>query len=301
MALSLKALAKEHDRPIQTLIALAHTNDPFAIFESAYRRRDAEWFAALWRDLALPLGIHSRRIHYRLVSQPSPVLRSDGRVYENTRNCAQELDQAVRDAVFLDLVPGNAIVDNKNPEPVEHLVEPAPALLDVDYFENDLSGYSAAFPRLDLPNLPRLPSLPTAQLVSRPRIAQRYHLEIWCEKSTMNDILLPLGQRYGVNVVTGTGDLSATACRNVVDRAENSGRQVRILYVSDFDPGGVSMPVGVSRKIEFELYKRGLKDTLDIEVRPVVLTPAQCVELGLPRTPTKEAARHHSGSATRSN
>ena len=52
--ISLKRLAKEHNRPLQTLIALHQTNDPFAIFESAYRRRDAEWFAALWRDLELP-------------------------------------------------------------------------------------------------------------------------------------------------------------------------------------------------------------------------------------------------------
>ena len=119
-----------------------------------------------------------------------------------------------------------------------------------------------------------------------PRVAQRYHLEIWSEKSTMNDILLPLGERYRLNVITGTGDLSATACRNLVDRAEESGRPVRILYISDFDPGGVSMPVGVARKIEFEIYKRGL--SIDVEVRPVVLTHTQCIELGLPRTPTKE-------------
>ena len=44
------------------------------------------------------------------------------------------------------------------------------------------------------------PSLSVPHLgIIRPRIRQRYHLEIWCEKSTMNDVLVPLCQRYGIN------------------------------------------------------------------------------------------------------
>ena len=43
------------------------------------------------------------------------------------------------------------------------------------------------------------------------------------------------------------------------------------------------MPVGVARKIEKELDSRGL--SLDVQLRPVVLTHKQCVDLRLPRTP----------------
>ena len=62
----------------------------------------------------------------------------------------------------------------------------------------------------------------------------------------MNDILEPLGISYSVNIVTGIGELSHTRCVELVQRAIASGRPVRILYVSDFDPAGISMPVAVA-------------------------------------------------------
>jgi hypothetical protein len=100
---------------------------------------------------------------------------------------------------------------------------------------------------------------------------------------------VPLAGAYHVNIQTGVGELSATRCRELVDRAEAHGRPVRILYVSDFDPGGRSMPVAVARKIEFELYRRGIER--DIQVRPVALSHDQCVEYQLPRTPLKDTER----------
>jgi hypothetical protein len=122
--------------------------------------------------------------------------------------------------------------------------------------------------------------------ISPPIIPQRYHIEMWCEKSTMNDVLLPLGERYNVNVVTGLGELSLTRCVELVDRAGASGKPVRILYISDFDPGGQSMPVAVARKIEFVARHEG--HDLDIQVRPIVLTHDQCIAYRLPRTPIKD-------------
>jgi hypothetical protein len=104
-------------------------------------------------------------------------------------------------------------------------------------------------------------------------------------------VLSPLASRYGLNVVTGVGELSLSACRDLSMRAKgNGGRPVRILYVSDFDPAGQSMPVAVSRKIEW--LSRNLEDVfLDIELYPVVLSHEQCVKYRLPRTPIKESER----------
>jgi len=104
----------------------------------------------------------------------------------------------------------------------------------------------------------------------------------------MNDILMPLGQRLRVNVVTGTGELSEIRCWQLVQRARETGLPVRILYVSDFDPAGFGMPVAAARKIEFLLYREELYD-LDIQLRPIVLTHDQCIEYRLPRTPIKES------------
>jgi hypothetical protein len=120
-------------------------------------------------------------------------------------------------------------------------------------------------------------------------IPQRYHVEIWAEKSTQNDILVPLAEQYKVNLVTGVGEMSLTACDELIKRADASERHVRILYLSDFDPAGLSMPVASARKIEFGLRK--VASDLDLQVRPVLLTAEQCQQYGLPRSPIKEGER----------
>ena len=71
-----------------------------------------------------------------------------------------------------------------------------------------------------------------------PTVPQPYHLEIACEKSTIDDILMPLGEELGINVITGAGELSLTRCVGLVERAKESGLPVRIIYISDLDPGG---------------------------------------------------------------
>ena len=95
----------------------------------------------------------------------------------------------------------------------------------------------------------------------------------------MNDILEPLGISYSVNIVTGIGELSHTRCVELVQRAIASGRPVRILYVSDFDPAGISMPVAVARKIEFAI--QAVAAEVDVQVRPIALTYEQCVDYRL--------------------
>jgi hypothetical protein len=49
------------------------------------------------------------------------------------------------------------------------------------------------------------------------------------------------------------------------------------------------MPVALARKVEFILVDAGLD--LDITLQPIVLTPEQCEEYRLPRTPMKETER----------
>jgi hypothetical protein len=276
----LKALSKELRRPLETLYALASDNDPFVVDQPS-RRAGAEWYADLSRRLSIRPGAHLRRIHYLLISQdPPPAM--NGEPYQNTDYCWQILARYSRDARYLGLVPN--LIDRRSDEPTIYLnddeEEPASAGLS--------SGglMTAGYEPIDAPRL-ALPSL----WLRRPNIPQKYHLEIWCEKSTMNDILLPLGEGFGINILTGIGEFSFTRCAELVERARQSQRPVRILYMSDFDPAGASMPVAVARKIEFELYSRDLKDALDIQVRPIVLTHEQCQQYRLPRTPLKESER----------
>src|SRR5205823_7736366 len=84
-------------------------------------------------------------------------------------------------------------------------------------------------------NLPDFPDQPKYH-ISNYRSEQAYHLEIWCEKSTMNDVLEPLCRRYSANLQTGLGELSITATLALAHRLQEANKPARILYVSDFDP-----------------------------------------------------------------
>jgi hypothetical protein len=276
----LKALAAALNRRLESMHALAGANDPFMAGLPS-RRRAAEWFTALWRRLRFQSGMHVRRIHYALVSQAKPVRCPDGTDYENTERCWIVLKEAARDARFLGLIPTGAIVDRRNPDPVINRIDEADSTAVIHATGGVLIGSTF--------NIERDTSLALPELILiGPTIGQRFHVELWCEKSTMNDILLPIGQRFGVNVITGVGEMSATQCEQLVERALDSDRPVRLLYVSDFDPGGMSMPVAVARKVEFLIRDH---PNLDIQVRPIALTHAQSVQYRLPRIPIKDTDR----------
>ena len=259
------------------LLALAPGNDPFALHQPA-RRRNAEWFADLWHAFGFGHGVHIRRIHYRIVSAETPVARPDGAGhYLNTASCWGLLVNASRDARYMGLVPADAIIDRKAPPPVEHFAAMQPG-------ELRLAGNGLWLAAPD-PDFPDLPSLALDGASYGPPVL----VEIWAEKTTMNDVLVPLARRHGANLVTGTGEMSETSTRLLLDRVRAAGTPARILYVSDFDPAGRSMPVAVARKIEFALHRSG--EALDVTLDPLVLTEDQCRAYRLPRTPIKESER----------
>jgi hypothetical protein len=106
-------------------------------------------------------------------------------------------------------------------------------------------------------------------------------------------VLEPLCKHYEANLQTGLGELSITATLALVSRLQRMGKPARIFYVSDFDPAGQSMPVAVSRKIEYFVRTLGLE--VDVRVFPVVLTLDQVQYYRLPRTPIKETERRRGG------
>jgi hypothetical protein len=266
---NIKALARSLNRTSESLLAQTAWTDPFYVFGT--REEAARWVAEtiLALDPPPPRPFHSRRIHYRLVSHAN-VRKPDGNTYDNIIDDWRLLKSAIRDAVYLELLPGEAIVDHRSEEPICRLRSA----------EDGEIRLSAPWLFSEMPDLPRL-------RIDDPQPAQPVHVEILIEKSTQNDILEPLAERYGINIVPGTGEISSTRCREIVARArQNGSRPVRILYVSDFDPAGQDMPVSAARKIEYEIDKLGLR--LDIQLRHVALTAQQCIDYRLPRIPTKE-------------
>ena len=281
----IKQLAKTTGQRVTDLIVLAPQNDPFYT-GTPNDWALAEWFAQLWHAFGYTSGVHIRRVHYQIVSQDPPVLLPNGTVYENTLDCWDLLNLASKAARYLGLVDPAAFRDRRNPEPVvyaRHWRSRPGVYASGDIETSDLS-------------LPAFPALPQYQ-ISGYRGQQAYHVELWCEKSTMNDVLEPLCQHYGANLQTGLGELSITATLALVSRLRQANTPARILYVSDFDPAGQSMPVAVSRKIEYFVRTLGLD--LDVRVFPVVLTLDQVQHYGLPRTPIKETERRRVGFESR--
>ena len=291
---SLRSLSAELGRPVATLLVQDASADPFYA-ELPMRLTRAQWFKQIWDRLNIQPGAHLRRIHYRLVSEPIPLPRVirwkdaetgeqlETSTYVNNKNCWIFLGDAASDARYLGLIPVEHIADQRNAEtvvnyaPVEHpaainAVSTDPSL-DLDL---DIDTQASAFP-----SLPRLS-------VTAPSIAQPY-VEVWIEKSTMDDILEPLARAYGADFTSGTGDISLTRCNDLIERALEHGRPTRVLCVTDFDPGGSNMPVALARKLEFFIRERALD--LDIQVRPICLLPEQVRRFRLPRNAIKESNR----------
>lgn len=273
---AVKEYAASVGRRISDLIVLSPQNDPFYCGSPAHRKQ-AEWFRRMWELLNPPTGIHLRRLHYLLISQATPVLGPDGAPYLNTEACWNLISEASKKARYLDLVPVEAFTDRRNPPIVSYATVPQPENCYVT------SG--------SMPHLPLVISEPGLRLEA-PAAHQRYHIEVWCEKSTINDVLEPLCSRYQATLVTGVGEMSATRSYELAQRAIEGRRPVRIFYISDFDPAGQSMPVAASRKIEFFIRKAG--SDADVKLWSIALTAEQCREYRLPRTPIKETeARRH--------
>ena len=288
---SIKALARERGERVTELLALSAQNDPFYVGTKSDVAK-ARWFADIWERFGYTRGLHLRRVHYEVVSQREPIVlpvplswkvretgeRKHTDVYLNNDRCWQELELAGKYARYLGYVNPAAFVDRRNPVPIinaEARGEP-----ELSYWLDEDWGWGA----LAFPDMPRLYAHTEGNL-------QPYHLEVWCEKSTMNDVLEPLCRNYQANLVTGLGEMSITAALALVERVEDIARPCRIAYVSDFDPAGAGMPISVARKIEF--FVQELPE-LDIRLNPVVLTRAQVQEYELPRKPIKDGDRRKS-------
>lgn len=297
----IKELARQNGIARTELIALAPQNDPFYTGTPA-EVEGAQWFTSLWRRFGFKDGVHLRRIHYRLVSQ-SPAIRMPNKApYENTMNCWKYLTNAGKWARYLGLIDVEAFVDRRNPDAIiyaQHNPEGREPGFSLSDGSNDWGEtFADQFPTL--PALPELPPLPfrirawPEFVVSGYDMHPGYHVEVWAEKTTMNDVLIPLCEQYRVNLVTGAGEMSITAVMDFMRRVEWADVPARILYISDYDPAGVGMPISVARKIEFFQQDPEFR-RLDIRLQPICLTQEQVNRYRLPRIPVKDSDRRKPG------
>ena len=119
---------------------------------------------------------------------------------------------------------------------------------------------------------------------------QPYQLEVWIEKSTMDDVITPVCREFGANLVTSLGFQSITSVISLLRRIH---KPTRILYISDFDPAGDRMPTAVARQIEYWLPEYA--GCSDVKLTPIALTAEQVQQYRLPRIPVKDSDRRKVG------
>ena len=293
----LKKIASDAGVPLQDVLVLASQNDPFNCGGPA-QVEQAEWFATNWLLRMGDERAHIRKFHYRNISQPEPILMPDGTPYQNTESCWQKLQTWSKFARYLGLIDPLQIIDNRNPAP--HLFAPEPMSPALPSWEiEEWCGF----------NLPAINASFWTDFGMPTACAEGYTYgpgeqpcltELWVEKSTMDEDLIPICRQLGANLVTSTGFASVTGAITTFSRAgawAALGRPVRIFYLSDFDPAGDSMPAAVSRQLEF--WHEQFGDGVDIKLTPLALTKSQVDHYSLPTIPIKESDKRQAAFKSR--
>jgi hypothetical protein len=285
---SLHRLKKELGvRKIDDVLALSFNHDPFYAGVRG-KREKAQWFADIYQQFNFQPGYHLRRMHYQLVASDPPPARTSGMPYENTKDCRDELCEASTHARHLGLVRAGAFEDHRNPDPML-FADYTAGECEPHFWLEELSSWS--LPSIGMQSRHADLSVPDIYTdgYDYSLCDQPYHLELWIEKSTMNDVLEPICQRFQINLIPGIGFQSITGAIRALQRIACLPRHkpTRIFYISDFDPSGDGMPVALARHLEF--YRPQYTEAAEIKLTPIALTKAQVIKYRLPRVPIKES------------
>lgn len=257
--------------------------DPFDVSEHPTPAQIAwaEWFKNIVTNkLQIQGKYHIRRIHYKIIGMPKP----DGTPYHNTPADWTGIIRACDYARYIGLVDFDQIEDHKNKGVIVQTVyEPDRVNTDLSIFVKSFTFDKITDLRDVIADNAFLSNVLKYDVQSR----QPYHIEIWVEKSTLNDVLIPLAKKVGATLVLASGQFSLTNTKDFFKRIENVGKPVRLFYLRDFDPAGETMPTAVARKIEWFVRKH--KPDLDVRLLDVALTHDQCIKFKLPREPMKRS------------
>jgi hypothetical protein len=277
-----QALESETGTSLKDLTVLATQNDPFRV-DTPARHRDGEWLAITARELGLGnRRIHLRGLHYMVLGRPKP----DGTPYTNTEADWLWLSgDAGKAARWLGYIPFDQIVDQRNAAPVvRRFVWP----LHEPHISTEVDVYIPDAEDIE-------PSVGSHYFDAEGRRqpgfegVQPYKLVMVGEKSSLDDVLAPIAQRYHADLYLPTGEISDTLIYQMATTGKVDGRPMVVFYFADCDPAGWQMGVCVARKLQaFQALDVG---PAEWELHRVALTPDQVREYDLPSTPLKDTEK----------
>jgi hypothetical protein len=260
---------------LNKLTVLSTQVDPYRL-DTPAGHRDGAWLAEqLDRAVGAKRRIHWRGLHYAIVAAGN-IRKPNGEVYRNDdADWTWLANSAGKAARWLGYVDFERIVDNRNSDPVIHRkARVAP--------ETWVSiGLDITIPDVDDVD----PYAGVTGFEGR----QPYALTIFGEKTSLEDVLLPIAGRFEADLYLPAGEISDSLLHRTAKDGACDGRPMVVLVLADCDPAGHQMAVSIGRKLQ------ALRDLrfpdLEFEVVPVALTVEQARELRLPSTPLKETER----------
>ena len=200
------------------------------------------------------------------------IRKPGGEIYRNTDDDWNWLiTNPAKAARWLGYIPFDRILDQRNAAPIIHRkawVRPT-TRLDI--------GLDVAIPDAD-----DIEPLPIARGFI---VRQAFHFAIFGEKSSLEDVVLPIAQQFEADLYLPTGEISDTFVFQIAKEANDDGRPLVMFTMSDCDPAGHQMPISIARKLQafHDLFFPDLR----FEVVPVALTADQVKAENLPSTPLK--------------
>jgi hypothetical protein len=261
------------------LTVLAKDNDPFRL-DTPANHRDAQWAAEqIERAFGPYKSVHPRGLHYAIVAA-ARVIKPNDQTYVNSVADDAWLALAVKAARWLGYVPFERISDNRSSDPVIYR-----STIPFERPSASIETYAIAG-RIEPPTVYFTSPEASLKNFSRP---QPYAIAIFGEKSSLEDVLLPIARRFSADLYLGAGEASDTILYRMAKDGAADGRPLVVLTATDFDPSGRQMPVSIGRKLQ--AFKSLLFPSLEFEVVPTALNLEQVRDLDLPSTPLKDTER----------
>ena len=260
------------------LTVLSTHIDPYRL-DTPANHRDGAWLAEqLDRAVGEHRRIHWRGLHYAIVAA-GDILKPNGAVYRNDYDDWKWLaNNAGKAARWLGYIDFERIIDNRNREPVIHRM---PWLTPATWVSVELD--------ITIPDVDELePYVGVTGFVGR----QPYALTIFGEKTSLEDVLQPIAQRFEADLYLPAGEISDTLLYRMAKDGAADGRTMVVFVLADCDPAGHQMAVSIGRKLQ--AFRDLCFPDFEFEVVPVALTVGQVRDLGLPTTPLKETEKRAS-------
>lgn len=125
---------------------------------------------------------------------------------------------------------------------------------------------------------------------------QENYIEVWCEKDAVSNILQPVCGRWQITFMANRGYSSQSAMYNAYNRLRRkwqSGVNIHIIYLGDFDPSGLDMVRDIETRLNIFLRQYSLRFDKRLNVYHVALTKDQIAMYNPPENPAKTTDKRY--------